>query len=300
MSDACERIIDLSDARSVAFIGVGAIGLPMALRIAAAGHSVSAVEASPVRRAAAQNAGLTVVDAAGVADADVVIAMVATSDQLESALGGEDGALTRMRPGSICVIMSTVGPAAAEKVAAEAAERDIRLLDVPVTGGVRGAEQGSLTLLAAGDADTLAEADAVLSTMGSIHQCGNKIGDGQAYKVVNQLLCSVHLAAAAEALTLAQQLGLDPELVLDAVSTGAGGSWMLRDRGPRMLADDVEITTTVDIFVKDSGLVADAAEGVGFRTPLLAAARSAFLAAADLGHGGDDDSRVHRAYQRTG
>jgi 3-hydroxyisobutyrate dehydrogenase len=292
MSDACERVI--------AFVGVGAIGLPMALRIAAAGHSVLAVEASPARRVAAQNAGLTVVDAAAVADADVVIAMVATSDQLESAFVGDDGALTRMRRGSICVIMSTVGPAAAERVGAAAAERGIRVLDVPVTGGVRGAEQGSLTLLAAGEAETLADANEVLSTMGSIHRCGNKIGDGQSYKVVNQLLCSVHLAAAAEALTLAQRLGLDPAQVLDAVSTGAGGSWMLRDRGPRMLADDVEITSTVDIFVKDSGLVADAADGVGFRAPLLAAARSAFLAAANLGHGGEDDSRVHRAYQRTG
>lgn len=283
--------------RNVVFVGVGAIGLPMARQVAAAGHAVRAVEPSPARREAAARAGIAIVDMAAVADADLVIAMVATADQLDAALVGEGGALKRMKPESICVIMSTVGPVAVQKVADKASEYGVGVLDVPVTGGVRGAEQGTLTLLASGAPETLADVEAVLASMGSIHPCGNRIGDGQSYKLVNQLLCSVHLAAAAEALTLAEGLGLDPERVLEAVSSGAGASWMLSDRGPRMLADDVEITTTVDIFVKDSGLVADAAGDIGFPAPLLTAARNAFRLAAALGHGGEDDSRVHRAYQ---
>ena len=283
--------------RTVAFIGVGAIGLPMAQRLAGAGHAVLAIEASPVRRDEARSAGLSVATMADVARADVVIAMVATADQLESALCGEDGALARARGDATLVIMSTVGPAAVEKVAAAAAEHGVAVLDVPVTGGVSGAESGSLTLLAAGEPATLAAVSDVLSVMGSIFPCGNRIGDGQSFKLVNQLLCSVHLAAAAEALEFAERLGLDPARVLDAVGSGAGGSWMLRDRGPRMLADDAEVTATVDIFVKDSGLAADAAADVGFATPLLAAAHGAFCAASDMGLGHHDDSRVRRAYQ---
>jgi len=283
--------------RTVAFIGVGAIGLPMAQRLAGAGHAVLAIEASPVRRDEARSAGLSVATMADVARADVVIAMVATADQLESALCGEDGALARARGDATLVIMSTVGPAAVEKVAAAAAEHGVAVLDVPVTGGVSGAENGSLTLLAAGDPATVVAVSDVLSVMGSIFPCGNRIGDGQSFKLVNQLLCSVHLAAAAEALEFAERLGLDPARVLDAVGSGAGGSWMLRDRGPRMLADDAEVTATVDIFVKDSGLAADAAADVGFATPLLAAAHGAFCAASDMGLGHHDDSRVRRAYQ---
>lgn len=284
--------------RTVAFIGVGAIGLPMARRLAGAGHAVLAVETSPVRQEAARRAGLTVAAMADVASADVVIAMVATADQLESALCGDGGALGHVRGGATCVIMSTVGPAAVEKVAAAAGEHGVAVLDVPVTGGVSGAESGSLTLLAAGEPATLAAVSDVLSVMGSIFECGTRIGDGQSFKLVNQLLCSVHLAAAAEALEFAERLGLDPARVLDAVGSGAGGSWMLRDRGPRMLAEDPQVTATVDIFVKDSGLAADAAADVGFATPLLAAAHGAFRAASDLGLGHHDDSRVRRAYQR--
>jgi 3-hydroxyisobutyrate dehydrogenase len=112
-------------------------------------------------------------------------------------------------------------------------------------------------------------------------------------KLINQHLCSVHLAAAGEALALADRLGLDPATTLELISGGAAGSWMLSDRGPRMLADtDVEVASAVSIFVKDSGLVDDAARTVGAHTPLLEAARDAFREAADRGLAQRDDSRV--------
>jgi 3-hydroxyisobutyrate dehydrogenase-like beta-hydroxyacid dehydrogenase len=268
----------------------------MAVRVAAAGHEVLAVEAMPLRCNAARDAGLEVIDVERLSKADVVIAMVATADQLDGVLSGDRGAFSNMSSGSICVVMSTVGPAAAEKVGAAAAERGIAVLDVPVTGGVTGAEAGTLTLLAAGDPEVLAAASPVLSPMGSIFQCGNRIGDGQSFKLVNQLLCSVHLTAAAEALAFADRLGLDPEVVLEAVKSGAGGSWMLSDRGPRMVRDEVPAITTVDIFVKDSAMAAEAAADVGFVAPLLMVARDAFATAGAMGYGRDDDSRVRRAY----
>lgn len=271
----------------------------MALRVASGGHTVLAIEADPTRCDTARAAGLTICDIRQLKDADIVVVMVATSDQLRGVLEGDDGALAAMRTDATCVVMSTVGPAAVEKAAAQAGERGIALLDVPVTGGVAGAERGTLTLLGGGDRDVLDRAQPVLSTMGSVFFCGNKIGDGQAVKVVNQLLCSVHLVAAAEALSLAQQLGLDPTRVLDAVSSGAGGSWMLSDRGPRMLDVDAPALTALGIFVKDSELVAEAASDIAFEAPLLQVARDKFRQAAQLGHALQDDSSVRRAYQGT-
>lgn len=270
--------------------------MPMALRVSSHGHSVLAIEADAARAETIRAAGLAVGSLSEVGDSDVVVVMVATAAQLVDVLDGELGALAQMRSGATCVVMSTVGPAAVEKVAARAGELGVRVLDVPVTGGVVGAEQGTLTLLAGGDADVLDGARPVLQSMGSIFFCGTRIGDGQAVKVVNQLLCSVHLAAAAEALAFADRLGLDPERVLQAVSGGAGGSWMLADRGPRMLDDDAPALTALAIFVKDSALVAQAASDISFDAPLLRAARDKFHHAAELGHDASDDSQVRRAY----
>jgi len=129
--------------------------------------------------------------------------------------------------------------------------------------------------------------------MGTVHATGERLGDGQSIKVVNQHLCSVHIAAAAEALNLARALGLDPARVLQLVEKGAAGSWMLSDRGPRMLAGtDVEVTSSINIFVKDSGLVAQAGASSGAQLPLLELAHQRFCQAAEAGLGLRDDSRV--------
>jgi 3-hydroxyisobutyrate dehydrogenase len=283
-------------ARRVAFVGVGAIGLPMAERIGGAGHEVTAVDPSPERRELARAAGLGVAESlAGVVDAQIAVFMVATPAQLDSAVGA---ALPHLAPGSLCVVMSTVGPQAAQRAERAAAERSIGVIDVPVTGGVAGARVGSLTLFASGDPSLLDYADPVLAPMGRVRVCGPEVGQGQWMKVVNQLLASVHLVAAAEALAFAGRVGLSQREVLDAVSEGAGGSWMLGDRGPRMLeGTDVEVTSAVDVFVKDSGLVAAAAADVGFDAPLLRAANAAFRAASERGLGHRDDSRVIETYE---
>ncbi|GAA1679582.1 beta-hydroxyacid dehydrogenase [Mycolicibacterium murale] len=283
-------------APTVGFIGLGAMGLPMAQRIASAGHPVLAVEASPARCDQARAADITVGDVATLREADLVIVMVATADQLHQVLAGPDGALSVMAVGTTCVVMSTVGPAAVEKIGAQAAECGVDVLDVPVTGGVSGAEAGTLSLLVGGDPEVVTRVEDVLRCLGSILLCGSRVGDGQAVKVINQLLCSVHLAAAAEALMLAERLGLDSAKVLEAVNSGAGSSWMLGDRGPRMLEDTPEPLTMLDIFVKDSTLVAEAAADAGFGVPILEAARERFRRAADSGYGRCDDSEVRRAY----
>ncbi|MFF3489750.1 NAD(P)-dependent oxidoreductase [Streptomyces sp. NPDC002795] len=282
------------------FVGIGAIGLPMASRIAAAGHTVTGVDPAPGAADRAKAAGLAgavtaIGDAPG--DAATTIVMVATPAQLATLV---DDALSA-RPdqgGRHWVIMSTVGPDAVRTQAERLGAAGAHVVDAPVTGGVARARTGELTIFAAGAADDVAAVTPVLSACGTVRGVGERAGDGQAIKVVNQHLCSVHIVAAAEALNLASSLDLDPAQVLGLIEGGAAGSFMLADRGPRMLGGtDVEVTSAVSIFVKDSGLVADAARAADAPTPLLDLARDRYLAAADRGLAARDDSRVIETYQ---
>jgi 3-hydroxyisobutyrate dehydrogenase/putative dehydrogenase len=155
------------------------------------------------------------------------------------------------------------------------------------------AKTAELVIFAAGSDEDIRAARPVLDAMGRVRITGEKLGDGQSIKVVNQHLCSVHIVAAAEALSLARSLGLEPATVLELIEKGAAGSWMLSDRGPRMLAGtDVNVTSAINIFVKDSDLVAEAAQGCGADVPLLALANARYHEAADAGLGARDDSRV--------
>lgn len=274
----------------VTFIGVGAIGLPMALQVQRAGHAVTGVDVSDTVIAKAKAAGIdTVRDFAAAPAAEVVVVMVATPDQLTGLVDRVTGSVR----GQLWVIMSTVGPESVRERGRALQRAGARVVDAPVTGGVARARTGELVIFAAGAPDDVAQATAILAAMGSVRVTGDRLGDGQAIKVVNQHLCSIHIVAAAEALSLARSLGLDPAAVLKLVEKGAAGSWMLSDRGPRMVAGtDAEVTSAIDIFVKDSGLVMAAGQGCGAQLPLLSIANERFRRAAEAGLGGRDDSSV--------
>lgn len=274
----------------VAFIGLGAIGLPMAQQIRQAGHALIGIELSEAGRERAREQGLEAsADWRAAQDAEAVVVMVATPAQLQALVDSFEP----LHPGQYWVIMSTVGPAAVREQGERLAARGARVVDAPVTGGVARARTGSLLIFASGAPADVQAVNPVLAAMGEVKSTGDSIGDGQAIKVVNQHLCSVHLVAAAEALNLAHALGLDPAKVLELVERGAGGSWMLSDRGPRMLqGTDAQVTSMVDIFVKDSGLVADAAQACHASVPLLDIAHQRFSSAAQAGLGQRDDSRV--------
>lgn len=292
--------------QKVTFVGIGAIGLPMATAVAAGGFEVTGVDFSAEQRAAAEQKGLAAApDAGSAAEADAVIVMVATGDQLRAAVlgsaeggpGGE-GLLARMRPGTGLIVMSTVGPEAVQELVGPAAERGVQLVDAPVTGGIARAASGDLRLFVSGDPTAVESQRALLESMGTVVGCGEQVGRGQSFKAVNQLLCAVHIVAGAEALALAEELGLEPAEVLEAVSGGAAGSFMLSDRGPRMLEGlDAQVASAVSIFVKDSGLVSEIAESVGMEAPLLEAAKKKYAEAADAGWAGRDDSQVIQTYR---
>jgi 3-hydroxyisobutyrate dehydrogenase-like beta-hydroxyacid dehydrogenase len=274
----------------VTFVGVGAIGLPMALQLQRAGYAVTGVDVSDAVIANAKAGGIETVRSLAAAPlSEVVVVMVATPEQLAGLVDQVEGHVR----GQLWIIMSTVGPMSVREQGEALRRAGAKVVDAPVTGGVARAKTGALVIFACGSPDDVAAATPVLKAMGTVRVTGENLGDGQSIKVVNQHLCSVHIAAAAEALNLARSLGLDPAVVLGLVEQGAAGSWMLSDRGPRMIAGtDVEVTSAINIFVKDSGLVAAAGASCGAQLPLLKTAHERFCKAAEMGLGLRDDSRV--------
>lgn len=288
----------MTTASPVVFVGLGAIGTPMSQRLAAAGFDVTGVDPFEAARSRAEEAGITAVASIAEAPAEgPVVVMVATPDQLDALVAeAVDASVVADRT---WVVMSTVGPDAVRRAGAALAAAGARVVDAPVTGGVARATTGELIVFGSGAQAELAEVATVLAPLGTVRVVGAELGQGQAVKVVNQHLCSVHIVAAAEALSLGESLGLDKAEVLDLIGGGAAGSWMLADRGPRMLqGDEAPVLSTIGIFVKDSGLVADAAASVGAEVPVLAAARARYLLAASAGLERRDDSSVIETYRR--
>jgi 3-hydroxyisobutyrate dehydrogenase len=284
----------------VGWLGLGAMGGPMAACLVRAGHSVSAYDVIPGR------APDGVTEAASVADAvdgvDAVVVMVATPDQLNQVLFGADGAAGAdgtgaagvLRAGQVVVVMATVGPEAVTAAAARLGATGVPVVDAPVSGGVTRAGQGDLLILVSGAAPAVADVQPLLDALArSAPVVGSSPGDGQRLKLVNQLLCGVHIAAAAEALSFAESLGLDPGECWKILRDGAAASFMFDDRGARMVAGDFgDVRSALDIFLKDMGLVTGAAGGVGAAVPLASAARELYQRGHDQGLGRQDDSAV--------
>jgi 3-hydroxyisobutyrate dehydrogenase-like beta-hydroxyacid dehydrogenase len=274
----------------------------MAGRLAEAGFElkvfdVVAERASPLVEFGAASAASPKEAAEG---SEALVLMVANAAQANDVLFGEGGVAGALPEGAAVVVMSTIGPEAVRELDQELAGRGLRTLDAPVSGGVARAERGDLLIMAGGPQDLFEELRPALEAMGSsVVHCGPRVGDGQAVKLVNQLLCGVHIAAAAEALAYAESLGLDPRFVFETIRHGAANSFMLEDRGERMLEEEyVPPKSALDIFVKDMGLVGRAAEERGFEAPLAAAALEMYLAGHDAGLGAEDDSGVIRVFRR--
>jgi 3-hydroxyisobutyrate dehydrogenase len=284
------------------FVGLGAMGSPMAKRLAGAGFELKVFDVLDERTHPLIELGA--VRAASLGEAaestEALVLMVANAEQAKGALFGEGGAAEALPEGAALVVMSTIGPEAVRELADGLAGRGLRTLDAPVSGGVARAERGDLLIMAGGPEDLFEELRPALEAMGSsVVHCGPRAGDGQAVKLVNQLLCGVHIAAAAEALAYAEALGLDPRFVFETIRHGAANSFMLEDRGERMLEKEfVPPKSALDIFVKDMGLVRQAAEEQGFETPLSSAALELYLAGKEAGLGTEDDSGVIRVLRR--
>jgi len=301
---------------NVAVIGLGAMGLPMAARLAER-CEVRGFDIAAERLALAAEQGVTpaATAAEAVTGAGTVLVAVRTGEQLDALLYGSgknpdasapdnsaldnSGIAAHLEPGAVVVLTSTVGTDGIAATAERLAEQDVHLVDAPLSGGPVRAREGDLLIVVGAAPAAVEKVKPVLTQLSStLSIVGDRPGDGQALKTVNQLLCGVHIAAAAEALALADALGLDRERTLEALTAGAANSFMLGNRGPRALQayDDggAEVLSRLDIFVKDLGIVGKAARGAHLAAPVAAAAEQLFLLGEAQGLGALDDSAVIR------
>lgn len=281
-----------------AIIGLGAMGQGMARNIMQAGISLRGFDLSTAARDRFAGAGGIAEDSAmdAVAGCDLLLVMVATAAQAEAALF--DGVLDALAKDAVVILSSTVAPSEARAIAARLNDAGHLMLDAPVSGGQVGADGGTLTIMASGPDTAFDRAEAVLAAISKkVHRLGDAPGMGATYKVVHQLAAGVHLVAAAELMAFGTKAGCDPKTLLDIVSSSAGQSWMLDDRAPRMMQTDPVPTSTVDIFIKDLGLVVQSARDSGAPVPLAAAAYQMMVGAGGMGLGRSDDSAVIRAYE---
>ena len=283
----------------IAVIGLGSMGFGMALSLKRAGFDVTGcdVSAETVARFVKEGGRGAKTPAEAARDADVVVSVVVNAAQTETILFGKGGVAETLPKGAVFVSSATMDPDVARRLAARLVESGRLYLDGPISGGAQRAAQGELTILASGSHDAFAKARPALDAMAAkLYELGDEPGQGAAFKMINQLLAGVHIAAASEAIAFAAKQGLDIRKVYEVITASAGNSWMFENRVPHVLEGDYTPRSAVDIFVKDLGIIQDMARSAKFPVPVSAAALQMFLMAAGAGMGRDDDIAVAKVY----
>ena len=286
----------------VGLVGLGAMGKGVALNLLRKGFAVVGFDVNPEALKWLESEGGKTAPSLreGAGQVDILVSFVVNDTQTEAVLFGPNGAVDALKPDALVLTCSTMPPSYVQALGERLLAKGIGLVDAPVTGGQVGAHAGTLTIMAAGRPADVARAKPVLEAFGKgVYVLGDQPGMGSQMKVINQLLCGVHLAAAGEALALARRCGLPLDTSLEILRSGAASSWMLGDRGPRMVKESFDdITSAVNIFVKDLSLVVDAARQSTFPAPIANAAYLSFLSTAAKGWGLLDDSAVFKHYSQ--
>lgn len=286
---------------TIGFIGLGAMGVGMSKNLLDAGYSVCGYDVDGDAMAKLVDAGGTAATSPALVAADVslLIVCVFSAEQAEAALYGENGAAETLPKGVTVVMCTTMAPEQAREMAGRLEASGHLFIDAPVTGGKRGADDGTLTVIASGSDAAMAAADGAFKAMGGrIYRVGDVPGAGSTVKMINQLLVGVHVVAAAEAMALATKAGADPQTVYDVITHGGGNSVAFESRVPYILTEDYAPRGVVDIFVKDLGIVTDSARSLQFPLPVATAALQQFLSASAVGYGRSDDASVVKVYEQ--
>jgi len=285
--------------KTLGVIGLGSMGFGAAVSAVKRGVPTWGLDTRTDARERFVAAGGRATDALAElgAQCDVVIVLVVNAAQTEEVLFGAGGLAETLKPGSVVVTSATVDPALPPQWQARLAQREIHLIDGPVSGGAKKAADGQMTIMASGKPEAFAAAGALLDAVaGKIYRLGDRAGVGSTVKMVNQHLAGVHIAAACEAMALGLRAGADPHQLYEVICNSAGMSWMFANRVPHILEGDYTPLSAVNIFVKDLGIVLDAAKKLAFPLPLAAQAHQLYLATAALGHGAEDDAAVVKYY----
>jgi len=275
---------------SVGFIGLGIMGRPMARHLVDAGFSLAVHSRSPgpVDELVAAGAQSRASPADVAAGADVVITMLPDTPDVELVLFGENGVTSRLRPGSLVIDMSTINPLATRRFAESLRAMGADLVDAPVSGGEKGAVEGTLSIMVGGSEDHVTRAMPLLQAMGTTIVHVGDSGAGQVAKACNQLVVASTIQAVAEALVLAERAGVDPRRVREALLGGFAGSKILEIHGQRMLDRTFTPGFRSRLHLKDARIVLDTAERVGSAVPAFEVAADALRRLVD-GSGGELD-----------
>lgn len=288
------------DISTVAVIGLGSMGHGMAISLRRARFSVRAFDvrtdvAAAFAREYGGTAASSVADAAK--DAQIAVIVVVNANQTEDVLFGAGGLADALPKGALVMSCATMDPQRARSLAAKSEAKGLLYLDSPISGGAQRASEGALTVLASGSPAAMTKAEPALAAMAAkVYRLGDEPGIGASFKMINQLLAGVHIAAASEALVLASHLGLDIAKVYEVITASAGNSWMFENRMPHVLEGDYTPRSAIDIFTKDLGIINDMSRSTKFPTPVASAALQMFLMTAAAGMGKDDDASVARLY----
>ncbi|MFF3026815.1 2-hydroxy-3-oxopropionate reductase [Microbacterium sp. NPDC057944] len=281
---------------SIAIIGLGIMGLPMAKNLVSAGYDVTGFNRS-------QQAIDTLVEAGGtgatsiadaVKDADVVITMVPDSPDVEGVVRGEDGVFANAKPGALWIDNSSIRPDVAKALAEEAVAAGFGAVDAPVSGGEQGAIDGVLSIMVGGSPEDFAKAEPVLNAIGKTIVHVGPAGAGQTVKAANQLIVAVNIQALAEAVTFLEAFGVDTDAALTVLGGGLAGSKVLDQKGQKMLNRDFAPGFRLALHNKDLGIVTAAARSVGVTVPLGAAVAQLVNALVARGDGGLDHSGLFK------
>ncbi len=284
-----------NDIRSVAFLGLGVMGFPMAGHLLNAGYAVTVYNrtAARSRQWAEEYGGHTApTPAAAVATADIVCACVGNDDDLRSIVFGVDGAFAGMRSGSIFIDHTTASADVARELASAGAKQAIDFLDAPISGGQVGAERGNLTIMVGGDQAVFARTRKLMGSYGQAVTLMGGVGAGQLTKMVNQICIAGIVQGLSEGLNFAITAGLDAVQVIDVLSKGAAQSWQMENRGKTMVAGKFDFGFATDWMRKDLGLCLQEARCNGARLPLTALVDQFYAAVQQRGGGRMDSSSL--------
>ena len=294
---AAPKTYDIVAAHTVAFIGLGVMGHPMAGHLARAGHRVTVYNRTATKAAdwvQTYGGAHAATPREASRDADIVFTCVGNDADLRSVVLGPDGAFAGMKPGAIVVDHTTASADVARELHAAAKARGLHFVDAPVSGGQAGAVNGTLTVMCGGDAEAF---DRIKPAAMAMARAVTRVGDagaGQLAKMVNQTAVAGLLQGLAEAIAFGQRAGLDMKLVLDIIGKGAAQSWQLDNRGPTMVDDRFDFGFAVDLMRKDLGLVLDEARRQGARMPVTALVDQFYADVQAMGGGRLDTSSLIR------
>ena len=282
------------------FVGAGVMGAPMIRNLHKAGFAPVAFDtrADVLEDLAGEGIATTAEAAKAAGEADVIITMLPDTPDVRGVLMGEDGLGAAMKPGGLIVDMSTISATAVKEMAEALAARSIALLDAPVSGGMKGAIAGTLSIMVGGTAEAFAQAQSVLQAMGTTIRHVGPSGTGQVFKMCNQLMAASHIQAMCEAFALCRGFGGDLALLREVLMGGAAGSWMLDNLGPQVLAGDTGAGFRIDLHLKDLRLANEAAFEKGLPLPGLAMATTLYLETRAHGEGSNGNQAMFRTFDR--